>query len=84
MKTERFDLLISDIEMPEMDGFAFLTMLKTDEMYYDIPVIMVSSLPSDENNRRARELGAEGYIVKGEFNQDEFLDAVTSALNTRD
>ncbi len=39
MKNERFDLIISDIEMPEMDGFEFLSNLKQDKMYFDIPVI---------------------------------------------
>lgn len=80
MKFNRFDLIISDIEMPEMDGFEFLSKLKTDEMYFEIPVIMVSSLASDENKKRAQELGAFSYIVKGEFNQEEFLKLIQNAL----
>jgi len=82
MQNERFDLIISDVEMPEMDGFEFLSKLKSDEMYYDIPVIIVSSL-SEENRKKAKDLGAEGYIVKSEFNQDDFLEAVTKALKNQ-
>lgn len=80
MKIDRFDLIISDIEMPEMNGFEFLEKLKTDEMFSDIPVIMVSSLISDENKKRANELGAKKYIVKGEFEQDDFQEAVRKIL----
>lgn len=81
MKENRFDLIISDIEMPEMDGFEFLQKLKTDEMFFDIPVIMVSSLIKDENKKRAAELGAEKYIVKHEFNQDEFQETIYRILH---
>lgn len=80
MKNNRFDLIISDIEMPEMNGFEFLEKLKTDEMFSDIPVIMVSSLISEENKKRANELGAKKYIVKGEFEQDDFQEAVRNIL----
>ena len=83
MKNERFDLIISDLEMPEMNGLEFLSNLKTDEMYFDIPVIMVSSVVKEENRKRAEELGAEGYIIKGEFNQDDFLNTVISVLEKR-
>ena len=83
MKNERFDLIISDIEMPEMNGLEFLSNLKTDEMYFDIPVIMVSSVLKEENRKSAEELGAEGYIIKGEFNQDDFLNTVISVLEKR-
>lgn len=80
MKLNRFDLIISDIEMPEMNGFEFLEKLKTDEMFADIPVIMVSSLISDENKKRAAKLGAKKYIVKGEFEQDDFQETISKIL----
>lgn len=81
LKLESFDLIISDIEMPEMNGFEFLNELKTDEMYFDIPVIIVSSLVSNENQKRAQELGAAGYIIKSDFNQGEFLEKINVILN---
>lgn len=80
MKINRFDLIISDIEMPEMDGLAFLEKLKTDEMFSDIPVIMLSSLLNEENKNRALELGAEKCINKNEFNQDELQETVSKIL----
>lgn len=80
MKSARFDLIISDVEMPEMDGFTFLEKLKTDEMFSDIPVIMMSSLTNEENYQKALKLGAKTFLNKNRFNQDEFLDTVKSAL----
>ena len=80
MKTTRFNLIISDVEMPEMNGFEFLESLKSNEMYFDIPVIMVSSLISDENKKRANALGAKKYIIKSEFEQDSFQDTISKIL----
>lgn len=80
MAKECFDLIISDVEMPEMDGFEFLEKIKTDEMFCDIPVIMVSSLMTDEKKNRAAQLGAKKYIVKGEFEQDYFQQAIRDIL----
>lgn len=80
MKISRFDLIISDIEMPEMDGLEFLEQLKTNEMYFDIPVIMVSSLITEEYKQRAMDLGAKKYIIKSEFSQDEFQETVSKIL----
>lgn len=81
IKINRFDLIISDVEMPEMDGFTFLEKLKTDEMFSEIPVIMLSSLASEENKKRAIELGAEDYLNKNSFNKNDFQDIVNKVLN---
>jgi len=80
MKSTRFDLIISDVEMPEMDGFTFLEKLKTDEMYSDIPVIMMSSLAYEENYQKALKMRAKTFLNKNNFKQDEFLDTVKAAL----
>lgn len=81
MENTSFDLIISDIEMPEMDGFEFLEKLKTDEKYADIPVIMVSSVMDEETKKCAAELGAEKYIVKGEFSQKDFHETINKILH---
>ena len=66
--------------MPEMDGFQFLKKLKSDEMFSDIPTIVVSALQSPEKRKQAEKLGALKYIVKTEFSQKEFLETVISIL----
>lgn len=64
LQSEQFDLLLLDIEMPELDGFAVLEQLKADRTLRDIPVIVTSSLEGMENIVRCIELGAEDYLPK--------------------
>ena len=64
LRAEPFDLLLLDIEMPEMDGFAVLEHLKADATLRDIPVIVTSSLEGLENIVRCIGLGAEDYLPK--------------------
>lgn len=76
----RFDLIITDIEMPEMTGLELLEQLKTNELFSDIPVIVMSSLSDLNIKQQARALGAEKYIVKSEFNKQMFIDTVNEVL----
>jgi two-component system chemotaxis sensor kinase CheA len=75
MKTP-FDLVISDVQMPRMDGFQFCGELKKNEQCRDIPVIIVTSLDREEDKRRGIEAGASAYIVKTSFDQSNLLDAI--------
>ena len=60
----RPDLILTDVEMPTMDGWAFLEYVKTDDIFGHIPVVMVTSLDSDEFRQKALGLGASDYLVK--------------------
>ena len=64
LRAEAFDLLLLDIEMPEMDGFAVLEALKADRALSDLPVIVTSSVEGIANIVRCIELGAEDYLPK--------------------
>jgi adenylate cyclase len=64
LRNEPFDLLLLDIEMPELDGFTVLEQLKADPALRDVPVIVTSSLEGMENIVRCIELGAEDYLHK--------------------
>lgn len=64
LRNDRFDLLLLDIEMPEMDGFEVLQALKEDTKLRDLPVIVTSSVEGLENIVRCIELGAEDYLSK--------------------
>ena len=72
----RFDLFISDIEMPGMDGFSFVAQTRADPALRETPAILVSSRASPDDRRRGRDVGAHAYIVKGEFDQAHFLDTI--------
>ena len=75
-----FDLVISDVEMPGLNGFELTARLRSLDEYRSTPVIIVSSLSRDEHKRKAIEAGAQAYIVKGAFEQGTLLDTVESLI----
>lgn len=64
------DMIVSDVEMPQIDGWELLEYIKTDDNFGHIPVVMATSLDSDKDRQRATELGASDYIVKP-FTEDD-------------
>lgn len=77
---EKFDLVITDILMPRMDGFELTTRLKKDPIYKDIPVIIVTTRETDADKRRGLEAGADAYLLKSEFTSDILLDTIERLL----
>ncbi|CAO3434389.1 hybrid sensor histidine kinase/response regulator [Azospirillum doebereinerae] len=73
-------LIISDVEMPRMDGFALLQAVKADKRLAETPVILVTSRASDEDRERGLRLGADAYIVKTRFDQNELLAGIRRLL----
>jgi two-component system chemotaxis sensor kinase CheA len=70
------DLIITDIEMPRMNGFEMTQRLKKDPATKDIPVIMVTALFLDEEKKRGLEVGADAYIKKGDFDQSKLVETI--------
>jgi two-component system chemotaxis sensor kinase CheA len=70
---KRYALILVDVEMPGMDGFTFIERLRAEPALRDIPAILVTSRAAPEDRRRGQEVGAQGYIVKSEFDQAELL-----------
>lgn len=64
LRTSKFDFVVSDINMPNMDGFALLTNVRADETLKGIPFLMVTAEAKKEDIVRAAQNGANGYIVK--------------------
>jgi two-component system chemotaxis sensor kinase CheA len=73
---QRYALFLVDVEMPGMDGFTFVERTRADPVLRNVPAILVTSRSSPEDRRRGQEVGAQGYIVKSEFAQAEFLQRV--------
>ncbi|MDD3014613.1 MAG: hybrid sensor histidine kinase/response regulator [Candidatus Gastranaerophilales bacterium] len=78
--SEKFDLVLSDIEMPEINGFELTERLRTDNRFKDIPIILVTSLVSEADKRKGLDLGANAYITKGGFNQEELINTIKKML----
>jgi two-component system, chemotaxis family, sensor kinase CheA len=77
---EKVDLVITDIQMPRMDGFDLLEAMKKNPDLNKIPVIVVTSLDRREDQERGLQLGADAYIVKRKFDQAELLSAIRQIL----
>jgi len=77
LREQKPDLVLTDIEMPNMDGFRFCAAIKQDEQLKNLPVIVVSSRDSDEDRRKGLQAGAQAYIVKGQFEQTSLLDTIS-------
>jgi len=73
---ERFDLVMTDVLMPRMDGFDLTLQLKKDHLYKDVPIIIVTTRESDADKRRGLEAGAEAYILKSEFTSEGLLETI--------
>ena len=75
-RRHRYALFLVDVEMPGMDGFTFIEHARADPALRHVPALLVTSRSSPEDRRRGQEVGAQGYIVKSEFAQAEFLQRV--------
>jgi len=77
---EMYELVITDVEMPRMDGFTLTEQLRGDDRYRNIPVIIVTSREKDEDKKRGISVGADAYIVKGAFDQSNLLETVRTLI----
>jgi two-component system, chemotaxis family, sensor kinase CheA len=69
----RYALFLVDVEMPGMDGFAFVEQIRSDTVLHDTPAILVTSRAEPEDLLRGRAVGSQGYIIKSEFDQTRLL-----------
>ncbi len=70
------DLVLTDVQMPKMDGIELLEAIRGDDTHRSLPVAIVTSKGSEEDRRRGAEKGADAYIVKEEFNQQALLETI--------
>ncbi|HMN85433.1 MAG TPA: response regulator, partial [Bauldia sp.] len=72
-RRQRYAMFLVDVEMPGMNGFSFIEQIRGDPVLHETPAILVTSLSDAADRRRGDEVGANGYVVKSEFNQAELL-----------
>lgn len=76
LRTRNFDAVISDVQMPNLDGLGLVTKIRQHKEYSELPIILVTSLASDDDKRRGAEAGANSYIPKSSFNQEVLLETL--------
>ena len=76
LKTEKFDAVISDVDMPRMNGFDLTAKIRGDKKLAELPVVLVTALESREDRERGIDVGANAYIVKSSFDQSNLLEVI--------
>ena len=76
LRAERFDLVVSDVEMPRMDGFDLTARIRADRTLAEVPVVLVTALESREDRERGIDVGANAYLVKSNLDQSNLLEAL--------
>ena len=76
LKTEAFDLVVSDVDMPRMDGLDLTAKIRANPKMSDVPVVLVTALESREDKERGIEVGANAYLVKSSFDQTNLLEII--------
>ncbi|MDD5307814.1 MAG: response regulator [Deltaproteobacteria bacterium] len=80
LKTEPFDLLVSDVDMPRMNGFELTAEVRADKKLGELPVVLVTALGSQKDREYGIEVGANAYIVKSDFDQGNLLEIIRRLL----
>ena len=80
LKTEPFDLLVSDVDMPRMNGFELTARIRADKKLAELPVVLVTALGSQKDREYGIEVGANAYLIKSDFDQNNLLEIIRRLL----
>ena len=76
LQSRAFDAVVSDVQMPNLDGLGLTQRIRQQREYNELPVVLVTTLASDSDRQRGAEAGANAYITKGSFNQEVLLETL--------
>lgn len=77
---EPFDLVVSDVDMPRLDGFGLTETIRKSAKFAELPVVLVTARQTDEDKARGIQVGANGYLVKSSFDQHHLLETIAQLL----
>lgn len=80
LRNGQYDLVITDVDMPRMDGIELVTMIRNDPRQRGVPVMIVSYKDREDDRRRGLDAGADYYLTKGSFHDEALLDAVNDLI----
>jgi two-component system chemotaxis sensor kinase CheA len=80
LKSEPFDLLVSDVDMPRLNGFELTAKIRADRKLSELPVVLVTALGSQKDREYGIEVGANAYIAKSDFDQSNLLEIIRRLL----
>ncbi len=80
LKENDFDMVVSDVDMPRMNGFTLTEKIRTDPRLEKLPVVLVTSLDSPEDQKHGAAVGADAYIVKSSFSSTVLLDSIRALM----
>jgi two-component system chemotaxis sensor kinase CheA len=80
LRAEAFDLVVSDVEMPRLDGFGLTARIRADQKLADLPVVLVTAMESTADREHGIDVGASAYLVKSSFDQSHLLAVLRRLL----
>jgi two-component system, chemotaxis family, sensor kinase CheA len=79
-RTGDFDIVVSDVDMPKLNGFELTAKIRSDKKLSEIPVVLITALESREDRERGIEVGADAYIIKSSFDQTNLLEIIKKLI----
>ncbi len=80
LEINQYDLVITDVQMPRMDGFTLTATLKNDDRFSHLPVIIVTSLESEAEKTQGLQAGADAFLLKKSFNQELLIQTIKTLI----
>jgi two-component system, chemotaxis family, sensor kinase CheA len=79
-RSNEFDLIVSDVDMPHMNGFELTAKIRNDKKLSDLPIVLLTALESREDREHGIEVGADAYIIKSSFDQTNLLEIIKKLI----
>ena len=81
VQTQEFDIVLSDVEMPQMTGLEMTASIRQNNKYDHLPIVLITTLASPEDQRRGKAAGANAYLTKGDFDQQLLFDTLDQLIH---